>query len=214
MSDLADGMTMSAKKDPLANIGGWLALDDDEVAEQCRNLEILTEGFPTYGGLAGRDLDAIAAGLREAVDEDYLRYRIASTAYLGEALERLGVPVVVPFGGHAIFIDAREFLAHIPPLHYPGQALACALYVEGGVRSCEIGTVMFGQRTDGTEHPAAMDLVRLAIPRRTYTQSHIDYVIEVVERVAAKAGDLTGMQITYQPARLRHFTARFAHLSR
>jgi tryptophanase len=214
MSALADGMTMSAKKDPLANIGGWLALNDDEVAEQCRNLEILTEGFPTYGGLAGRDLDAIAVGLREAVDEDYLRYRIASTAYLGGALERIGVPVVVPFGGHAIFVDARELLPHIPPLQYPGQALACALYMEGGVRSCEIGTVMFGRRPDGSERPATMDLVRLAIPRRTYTQSHIDYVIEVVERVAAKAGDLSGMQITYQPARLRHFTARFRPLSR
>jgi tryptophanase len=214
MSALADGMTMSAKKDPLANIGGWLALNDDAIAEQCRNLEILTEGFPTYGGLAGRDLDAIAVGLREAVDEDYLRYRIASTAYLGEALERMGVPVVLPFGGHAIFIDARKLLPHIPPLQYPGQALACALYVEGGVRSCEIGTVMFGRRPDGSEHPATMDLVRLAIPRRTYTQSHIDYVIEVVERVAAKAADLPGMHITYQPARLRHFTARFEPLGR
>jgi tryptophanase len=213
MASLADGMTMSAKKDPLANIGGWLALNDDDLAEQCRNVEILTEGFPTYGGLAGRDLDAIAVGLREAVDEDYLRYRIASTGYLGEALLRLNVPVVVPFGGHAIFIDARELLPHIPPLCYPGQALACALYVEGGLRSCEIGTVMFGRAPDGTEHPARMDLVRLAVPRRTYTQSHIDYVIEVVERVAAKAGDLVGMEITYQPQRLRHFTARFRPMS-
>jgi len=212
MALLADGMTMSAKKDPLANIGGWLAFNDDRLAEQCRNLEILTEGFPTYGGLAGRDLDAIAAGLREAVDEDYLRYRMASTRYLGEALQRLGVPVVVPFGGHAIFIDARGMLPHIPPLQYPGQALACALYLEGGVRSCEIGTVMFGRQPDGSEKPARMDLVRLAIPRRTYTQSHIDYVIEVVERVAAKAGDLVGMEITYQPERLRHFTAHFRPL--
>jgi len=212
MALLADGMTMSAKKDPLGNIGGWLAFNDDWLAEQCRNLEILTEGFPTYGGLAGRDLDAIAAGLREAVDEDYLRYRIASTRYLGEALQRLGVPVVVPFGGHAIFIDAREMLPHIPPLQYPGQALACALYLEGGVRSCEIGTVMFGRQADGSEKPARMDLVRLAIPRRTYTQSHMDYVIEVVERVAAKAGDLVGMEITYQPERLRHFTAHFRPL--
>jgi tryptophanase len=200
---------MSAKKDPLANIGGWLAVNDGQLAEQCRGLEILTEGFPTYGGLAGRDLDAIAVGLREAVDEDYLRYRIASTAYLGDALQRLGVPVVVPFGGHAIFIDAREMLPHIPPLAYPGQALACALYEEGGVRSCEIGTVMFGRHPDGTETPAPMDLVRLAIPRRTYTQSHIDYVIEVVERVANKAGALPGMQVTYEPQRLRHFTAHF-----
>jgi tryptophanase len=209
VASLADGMTISAKKDPLANIGGWLALDDDAVAEQCRNLEILTEGFPTYGGLAGRDLDAIAVGLTEAVDEDYLRYRIASTGYLGDALVRMGVPVVVPFGGHAIFIDARAMLPHIPPLRYPGQALACALYVEGGVRSCEIGTVMFGRQPNGSERPARMDLVRLAIPRRTYTQSHIDYVIEVVERVAARADELVGMQITYEPARLRHFTAQF-----
>lgn len=143
------------------------------------------------------------------MDEDYLRYRIASTRYLGEALQRLGVPVVVPFGGHAIFIDAREMLPHLPPLQYPGQALACALYLEGGVRSCEIGTVMFGRQPDGSEKPARMDLVRLAIPRRTYTQSHIDYVVEVVERVAAKAGDLVGMEITYEPERLRHFTAQF-----
>jgi tryptophanase len=212
MASLADGMTMSAKKDPLANIGGWLAFNDDPLAEQCRNLEILTEGFPTYGGLAGRDLEAIAVGLREAVDEDYLRYRIASVRYLGDALRRLGVPVVVPFGGHAIFIDAREFLPHLSPLSYPGQSLACALYVEGGVRSCEIGTVMFGRQVDGTEQPAPMDLVRLAVPRRTYTQSHLDYVIEVVERVAAKAGDLVGMKATYLPGRLRHFTARFQPL--
>ena len=209
MSALADGMTMSAKKDPLANIGGWLALDDDAIAEQCRNVEILTEGFPTYGGLAGRDLDAIAVGLSEAVDEDYLRYRIASTSYLGKALEEMGVPVVVPFGGHAIFIDARAMLPHIPPLHYPGQALACALYIEGGVRSCEIGTVMFGRQPDGSERTAPMDLVRLAVPRRTYTQSHIDYVIEVVARVAAKAESLTGLRITHQAKQLRHFTARF-----
>jgi tryptophanase len=214
MASYADGMTMSAKKDPLGNIGGWLALNDDRLAEQCRNVEILTEGFPTYGGLAGRDLDAIAVGLREAVDEDYLRYRVASTAYLGDAIRRLGVPVVVPIGGHAVFVDARELLPHIPPLRYPGQALACALYVEGGVRSCEIGTVMFGKGPDGTERPARMDLVRLAVPRRTYTQSHIDYVVEVVERVAAKAGDLAGMEITHQPERLRHFTARFRPVPR
>jgi tryptophanase len=212
MASLADGMTMSAKKDPLANIGGWLAFNDDPLAGQCRNLEILTEGFPTYGGLAGRDLETIAVGLREAVDEDYLRYRIASVRYLGDALRRLGVPVVVPFGGHAIFIDAREFLPHLSPLSYPGQSLACALYVEGGVRSCEIGTVMFGRQVDGTEQPAPMDLVRLAVPRRTYTQSHLDYVIEVVERVAAKSGDLVGMKGTYLPGRLRHFTARFQPL--
>jgi tryptophanase len=212
MAALADGMTMSAKKDPLANIGGWLALNDDSLAEQCRNLEILTEGFPTYGGLAGRDLEAIAQGLRECIDEGYLRYRVRSIAYLGEALESAGIPVVVPFGGHAVFIDARAMLGHLDPLHYPGQALACALFQEGGVRACEIGTVMFGLHPDGTETPAAMDLVRLAIPRRTYTQSHIDYVIEVLTRVADRATDLPGMRIVSQPRHLRHFTARFAPL--
>jgi len=209
MAALADGMTMSAKKDPLANIGGWLALNDDALAERCRNLQILTEGFPTYGGLAGRDLEAIAQGLHEAVDHDYLRYRARSVEYLGEALEKAGVPVVVPFGGHAVFIDARAMLPHIDPLAYPGQALACALYLEGGIRSCEIGTVMFGLHPDGTETPAALDLVRLAIPRRTYTQSHMDYVTEVVERVARRARDLPGMRIVSQPRQLRHFTARF-----
>jgi tryptophanase len=213
MASLAHGMTMSAKKDPLGNIGGWLALNDDGLAERCRNLEILTEGYPTYGGLAGRDLEAIAQGLSECVDEDYLRYRIRSIAYLGEALEAAGVPVVVPFGGHAVFLDARGLLAHIDPLAYPGQVLSCALYEEGGVRSCEIGTVMFGRDANGRERPAPMDLVRLAIPRRTYTQSHIDYVIEVVTRVAARATSLRGFEITSQPAQLRHFTARFAPLA-
>jgi tryptophanase len=209
---VADGMTMSAKKDPLANIGGWLAMDDDELAEQCRNLLILTEGFPTYGGLAGRDQEAIAQGLREAVDEDYLHYRIRSTAYLGEALDRAGVPVVLPIGGHAVYLDARTLLPHIPPLEYPGQALTVALYREGGIRGCEIGTVMFGRHPDGTETPAAMDLVRLAVPRRTYTQSHIDYVIEVCTWVSERAGELRGMRIVEQPAALRHFTARFEPL--
>ena len=151
MASLADGMTMSAKKDPLANIGGWLACNDDALAESCRNLLILTEGFPTYGGLAGRDLEAIAQGLREAVSHDYLRYRIRSTAYLGEALDRSGVPVVLPIGGHAVYLDARALLPHIPPLQYPGQSLAVALYETGGIRSCEIGTVMFGRQPDGTE---------------------------------------------------------------
>jgi tryptophanase len=210
MASLADGMTMSAKKDGLANIGGWLAMNDPKLAEQCRNLLILTEGFVTYGGLAGRDLEAIAQGLREVVDEDYLRYRIRSTAYLGDALDAAGVPVVKPFGGHAIYLDARALLPHIPPLEYPGQALAAALYREGGIRGCEIGTVMFGRHPDGTEEPAAMDLVRLAIPRRTYTQSHIDYVIEVVRYVAERAASLRGLRIVQQPAALRHFTARFA----
>ena len=212
MAALADGMTMSAKKDPLANIGGWLAMHDDGLAEQCRAVEILTEGFPTYGGLAGRDLEAIAQGLEECVEEDYLRYRVRSVAYLGEALESAGVPVVVPFGGHAVFIDARALLPHIDPLRYPGQVLACALYEEGGVRSCEIGTVMFGLGPDGKETAAPMDLVRLAVPRRTYTQSHVDYLIEVVLRVAKRAGELAGMRIVSQPTRLRHFSARFARV--
>jgi tryptophanase len=212
MASLADGMTMSAKKDGLANIGGWLAMHDDAIAEQCRNLLILTEGFPTYGGLAGRDLEAIAQGLREVVDEDYLRYRIRSTAYLGEALDKAGVPLVKPFGGHAVYLDARALLPHIPPLAYPGQALSVALYREGGIRGCEIGTVMFGLHPDGTETPASMDLVRLAIPRRTYTQSHVDYVIEVVAWVAERAASLTGMRIVNAPPALRHFTARFEPL--
>jgi tryptophanase len=213
MASLADGMTMSAKKDGLANIGGWLALNDDGLAEQCRNLLILTEGFPTYGGLAGRDLEAIAQGLHEVVDEDYLRYRVRSTAYLGEALDAAGVPLVKPFGGHAVYLDARRLLPHIPPLEYPGQALAIALYREGGIRGCEIGSVMFGRHPDGTESPAAMELVRLAIPRRTYTQSHVDYVIEVVRYVAARAADLRGVRIVDQPPALRHFTARFQPIS-
>ncbi|MBA2275292.1 MAG: tryptophanase [Chloroflexi bacterium] len=209
MAALADGMTMSAKKDGLANIGGWLALDDDEVAARCRDMLILTEGFPTYGGLAGRDLEAIAQGLSEVVEEDYLRYRIRSTAYLGEALSGAGVPVIQPIGGHAVYIDARAMLPHIPPLEYPGQALAAALYEEGGIRGCEIGTVMFGLRPDGTEVAGPMDLVRLAIPRRTYTQSHIDYAIEVVRSVAERASRLGGFRIIAAPQRLRHFTARF-----
>ncbi|MFZ0324044.1 MAG: beta-eliminating lyase-related protein, partial [Actinomycetes bacterium] len=184
--------------------------DDDVLAEQCRNLLILTEGFPTYGGLAGRDLEALAQGLREAVDHDYLRYRIRSTAYLGEALHSSGVPVMMPIGGHAVYLDARGLLPHLDPMHYPGQSLAVALYEVGGVRGCEIGTVMFGLRPDGTEVPAAMDLVRLAIPRRTYTQSHIDYVIEVCQEVARRAPELPGYRVVEQPAALRHFTARFA----
>jgi tryptophanase len=213
MASLADGMTMSAKKDGLANIGGWLAMHDDAVAARCRNLLILTEGFPTYGGLAGRDLEAIAQGLVEVVDPDYLRYRIRSTAYLGDALVRAGIPVVRPIGGHAVYIDARALLAHIPPLQYPGQALATALYVEGGIRGCEIGTLMFGRHPDGTETPAAMDLVRLAIPRRTYTQSHMDYVIEVVTSVASQAAALRGFEILDEPPQLRHFTVRLRPLA-
>src|SRR6266704_1136658 len=213
MAALADGMTMSAKKDPLANIGGWLAVNDDSLAEKCRNLLILTEGFSTYGGLAGRDLEAIAQGLSEAIEPDYLRYRIRSTEYLADALDRAGVPIVKPAGGHAVYIDARSLLPHIPPLAYPGESLAVALYETGGVRSVEIGTVMFGRRPDGSEAPAALDLVRMAIPRRTYTQSHIDYVIEVVLAVAEKASELRGYRIVDEPPQLRHFTARFEPLA-
>jgi tryptophanase len=213
MASLADGMTMSAKKDAIANIGGWLALNDDSWAEAARNLLILTEGFPTYGGLAGRDLEAIAQGLREVVDEDYLRYRIRSTAYLGEALVESEIPCVQPIGGHAVYLDAAALLPHIPALEYPGQALAVALYREGGIRGCEIGTVMFGMHPDGTETPGPMELVRLAIPRRVYTQSHIDYVIEVVRWVAERAAELRGYRIVDQPKQLRHFTARFEPIS-
>ena len=209
IASLADGMTMSAKKDPFGNIGGWLALNDDDLAEQCRNMLILTEGFPTYGGLTGRDLEAIAQGLKEAVQPDYLRYRIRSTAYLGDALDAAGVPVVKPIGGHAVYLDAKALGAHVAPLQYPGQALAVALYQVGGIRSCEIGTVMFGRQPDGSETAAAMELVRLAIPRRTYTQSHIDYVIEVVTAVAQDAASLPGYRMVHEPAALRHFTAQF-----
>ncbi len=212
IASLADGMTMSAKKDPFGNIGGWLALNDDDLAESCRTVLILTEGFPTYGGLAGRDLEAIAQGLKEAVQPDYLRYRIRSTAYLGDALDSAGVPVVKPIGGHAVYLDAGALLEHIPALEYPGQALAVALYTSGGIRSCEIGSVMFGRQPDGTEKPAAMELVRLAIPRRTYTQSHIDYVIEVVKAVALNASSLRGYRMIREPRSLRHFTAEFEPL--
>jgi tryptophanase len=210
---LADGMTMSAKKDPMGNIGGWLAMNDDDLANRCRSVLILTEGFPTYGGLAGRDLEAVAQGLREVVDHEYLQYRIRSTGYLGKALQHAGVPVLNPIGGHAVYLDARALLPHIPPTQYPGQALALALYEAGGVRSCEIGTVMFGRQPDGSEIPAPLDLVRLAIPRRTYTQSHIDYVIEVCEHVARHADELTGYRIVDEPPSLRHFTATFEPIS-
>jgi tyrosine phenol-lyase len=206
MFSCADGCTMSAKKDGLVNIGGFLATNDDSLAQQEKNLLILTEGFPTYGGLAGRDLEAIAVGLNEALDEDYLAYRIASTAYLGEHISREGVPIVQPPGGHAIYIDAREFLPQIPPGQFPGVALAAALYVEGGIRSVEIGTLMFG------EH-ATMDLVRLAIPRRVYTQSHIDYVVEVILEVWRRRTQIGGFEIAYEAPFLRHFTARFRSLS-
>lgn len=212
MFALADGCTMSAKKDGLANIGGFLALNDDAWAENCRNLLILTEGFPTYGGLAGYDLEAIARGLEEVVEEPYLRYRLRSTEYLGEKLAAAGVPIIQPPGGHAIYLDARALLPQVPPLQYPGIALANALYVEAGVRGVEIGTVMFGLHPDGSETPGPMDLVRLAIPRRVYTQSHIDYVAEAVIEVARQRDTLRGYRITQAPKVLRHFTAQFAPL--
>ncbi len=213
MFELADGCTMSAKKDGLANIGGFLALNDDGWAERCRNLLILTEGFPTYGGLAGYDLEAVARGLEEVVEEPYLRYRIRSTEYLHERLAAAGVPVIQPAGGHAVYIDARSLLPHVPALEYPGIALLNALYVEAGIRGVEIGTVMFGRQADGSERAAAMDLVRLAIPRRVYTQSHIDYVAEAVIGVASLKHELRGYRIAKAPAVLRHFTALFEPLA-
>jgi len=197
----ADGCTMSAKKDGLANIGGFLCTNDDLLAQQEKDLLILTEGFPTYGGLAGRDLDAIAVGLNEALEEDYLHYRIASTAFLGNHISSAGVPIVQPPGGHAIYIDARAFLPHIPLAQFPGVALANELYLEGGIRSVEIGTLMFG------EH-ASMDLVRLAIPRRVYTQSHIEYVVEVILEVWRRRQQIPGYELVHHAPFLRHFTAR------
>ena len=210
MFSLVDGATMSAKKDGLSNIGGFLGMNDAEIAQQCRNLLILTEGFPTYGGLAGYDLEAIAQGLEEVLQEEYLHYRIRSTAYLADKVSNAGVPIVRPPGGHAVYLDAKSFLAHIPPHEYPAQALAVELYREGGVRGVEIGSVMFGKpKPDGSEEPAPMELVRLAVPRRTYTQSHIDYVGEVVIAVAERAESIRGYRITEQAPWLRHFTARF-----
>jgi tryptophanase len=198
---LGDGCTMSAKKDGLANIGGFLCTNDDALAQQEKNLLILTEGYPTYGGLAGRDLEAIAVGLEEVLEEDYLRYRIVSTAYLGRHIAEHGVPIVQPPGGHAVYLDARAFLPHIPLEQFPGVALAGELYLEGGIRSVEIGTLMFGGA-------AKMDLVRLAIPRRVYTQSHIDYVIEIILEVWKRRERIRGLKLTYEAPFLRHFTAR------
>jgi len=206
MFSYADGCTMSAKKDGLANIGGFLCTNDDLLAQQEKDLLILTEGFPTYGGLAGRDLEAIAVGLNEVLEEEYLLYRIASTAFLGNHIAAEGVPIVQPPGGHAIYLDARAFLPHIPPAQFPGIALAVELYLEGGIRSVEIGTLMFG------EH-ATMDLVRLAIPRRVYTQSHIEYVVEVVLEVWRRREQIRGYQVTYEAPFLRHFTARLKSLA-
>ena len=207
----ADGCTMSGKKDGLVNMGGFLAVNDDELAARARNILIVTEGFPTYGGTAGHDLEAFARGLEEVLEEDYLKYRIRSVSYLGEQIDKLGAPIFQPPGGHAIYIDAKAFLPHIPPRQYPGQALACELYLCGGIRGCEIGSVMFG-KTDpknGNFKPARLEMVRLAIPRRVYTQSHMDYVVECVEAVFRNREQIKGMRIVYEPPVLRHFTATF-----
>jgi tyrosine phenol-lyase len=208
----ADGCLMSAKKDGIANIGGFLALNNDAWAERARQLLILTEGFTTYGGLAGRDLEAIAQGLEEVLHEDYLRYRLRSAEYLGDGIRSAGIPIVEPPGGHAVYIDARAMLPHVPPDLLPGQALSCALYTEGGVRSIEVGTVMFGHTDPVTKKqvPADKDLVRLALPRRVYTQSHVDYVIEVAQHLARNRSAIGGYRIVSEPAALRHFTAVFA----
>lgn len=209
MFELADGCTMSAKKDAFANIGGFLALNNDALATQCRNLLVITEGFPTYGGLAGRDLEAIAIGLQEVVDEHYLQYRIRSMEYLTEKLIAANVPVMRPAGGHAVYLDAKAFMDHIPVDQYPGQALVCALYLEGGVRCVEIGSLMFGKYDEeGALIPATLELVRLAIPRRVYTQSHIDYVAEVIIAVYQKRKSYKGLQIVEEAPMLRHFTAK------
>jgi tyrosine phenol-lyase len=210
MFSYADGATMSAKKDGLVNIGGFLALNDANLAMNCRNLLIVTEGFPTYGGLAGRDLEAIAQGLEEVLDESYLQYRIRSVEYLGEKLIEAGVPIIEPPGGHAIYVDAKRFLPDIPPEQFPGQAIVGSLYIDGGIRSVEIGSVMFGKYDDnGKLIPPPMELVRLAIPRRVYTQSHIDYVLEVILETFKNRKNLRGYKIVYEAPMLRHFTAKF-----
>lgn len=211
MFSYADGCTMSGKKDGLVNMGGFLAVNDDELAHKARNILIVTEGFPTYGGTAGHDMEAFARGLDEVLEEDYLRYRIQSVSSLGKKIAELGAPIFQPPGGHAIYLDAREFLPHIASQQYPGQALACELYLYGGIRSCEIGSVMFGKTdpTSGAFQPPRLEMVRLAIPRRVYTQSHMDYVVECVEAVYRKREQIRGMRIVYEPPVLRHFTARF-----
>lgn len=208
MFSYVDGCTMSAKKDGLANIGGFLALNDDELAQKCKNMLILTEGFPTYGGLAGYDLEAIAVGLHEVLQEDYLQYRIRSVAYLGDILTKAEIPIVLPPGGHAIYIDAQGMLPNIPQNEYPAWALSLVLYLVGGIRSVEIGSVMFGQQPDGSEKPAAMELVRLAFPRRVYTQSHVDYLAEVLLYINSIKERIRGVRIVDSPPVLRHFSAR------
>lgn len=213
MFSLADGCTMSAKKDAFANIGGFLALHNGKLADECRNLLILTEGFTTYGGLAGRDLEAIAIGLNEVVDEHYLQYRISSINYLTQKIHHAGVPVMLPAGGHAVYLNAKEFLPHIPSNEYPGQALACALYVHAGIRSVEIGSLMFGKYgQNGKLIPAPRELVRLAIPRRVYTQSHMDYVAEAIIEVIAEKNKINGLKIVEEAPILRHFTAKLKQI--
>ncbi len=215
MFSYADGCTMSAKKDGIANIGGFLCTNDEILAGKEKDLLILTEGFPTYGGLAGRDLEAIAIGLYEAMEDDYLKYRITSTEYLGKHISEAGVPIMLPTGGHAIYIDGRNFLPHIPKDQYPGWSLACELYLEAGVRSVEIGSVMFGVYDEKKKKDVllpSLDLVRLAIPRRTYTQSHIDYVVEAIINVYNHRESVKGLKMTYQAKYRRHFTAHFKHL--
>ncbi len=214
MFSYADGATMSAKKDALVNIGGFLSLNDEELATKCRNLLIVTEGFPTYGGLAGRDLEAVAQGLNEVLDENYLQYRIRSTAYLAEKISKAGIPIIEPPGGHAVYIDAKRFLPHVPPKEFPGQSIVCEIYLEGGVRGVEIGSVMFGKydKETGEHIPPPMELVRLAIPRRVYTQSHIDYVAEVLIETYKKREHLKGYKIIEEAPMLRHFTCKFEPL--
>ena len=210
MFALADGAVMSAKKDAIVNMGGFLALKDQALADACTNTLIITEGFTTYGGLSGRDMEAMAIGLQEVFNEDYLHYRITSTGYLGEKLHEMGVPVMRPIGGHAVYVDAKAFYPNIPVNEYPGQALACDLYITGGIRSCEIGSVMFGKYDEkGELLPAPMELVRLAIPRRVYTQSHIDYVIETFSFLMDEREKNRGLKITHETPFLRHFTAHF-----
>lgn len=215
MFSYADGSTMSAKKDALVNIGGWLSMNDEDLALKCRNILIVTEGFSTYGGLAGRDLEAIAQGLEEVVQESYLEYRIKSTEYLGQKLLDYGIPIIEPPGGHAIYLDAKRFLPDVLPQYFPGQAISCELYIEGGIRACEIGSVMFGKFNEaGVFMPAMMELVRLAIPRRVYTQSHIDYVVEVLQTLYDRRKEIKGVEITYEAPMLRHFTAKFRPLTK
>lgn len=209
---LADGMTMSAKKDGMANIGGWLALNDDDMATEARNMLMLKEGFYTYGGLAGRDLDAIAVGVNEVVDESYLEHRIAMTRYFGEKLSEAGIPMMKPFGGHAVFVDAKSLFPHIEPINFPGQAFVVAMYELGGVRCSDFGSTMWGKKADGTESVAPMELVRLALPRRVYTQSHYDYVAECAKEVVANRDSYKGFNIKWQPKQLRHFSMKLERM--